>query len=185
MSCTDKICRWNVTGIQGALLSHFIEPIYLESVTIGFLYDHGHLARALCCRLTQGDTPIQGLLPTGYRLNHPWLGRVTICKPPRDTYKTRSQSLNWCLGDTVSEVTDGTLGMIKQKPEDEAPKFSRLCKRQMFEQFKGASNFVKKSYWTLKTTPSVNYKQKIIRLPSNSSVLFCRKTNMAPGYPSL
>lgn len=35
MSCSDKIARWNVLGIQGALGSRLLEPIYLTGVVIG------------------------------------------------------------------------------------------------------------------------------------------------------
>jgi hypothetical protein len=32
MSCSDKILKWNVVGIQGALLSNLIEPIKPASI---------------------------------------------------------------------------------------------------------------------------------------------------------
>ena len=35
MSCSDKIARWNVLGIQGALGSRVLEPLYLTTIVIG------------------------------------------------------------------------------------------------------------------------------------------------------
>ncbi|KAG7234357.1 hypothetical protein INR49_004879 [Caranx melampygus] len=41
MSCTDKMAKWSVVGLQGALLSHLVEPIYLHSLTVGTLSHTG------------------------------------------------------------------------------------------------------------------------------------------------
>ena len=50
-SFSDKILRWNVLGIQGALLSHIIDPIFLYSITLGSLFHPHHMFRAVVGRI--------------------------------------------------------------------------------------------------------------------------------------
>lgn len=35
MSCSDKIARWSILGIQGALLTTLFDPIYVDEIIIG------------------------------------------------------------------------------------------------------------------------------------------------------
>ena len=134
MSCSDKICRWNVLGLQGALLSHLIQPVYLDSLTLGYLYDHGHLSRAVCCRL-QHRNDLNDRLPRGYHVNHPCIGRVTAYDPTRETEKTNNISVNWALGDSNAEVTDGRDGACLTRTGN-APTPSRLCKAALYGNFR-------------------------------------------------
>ncbi|XP_061461540.1 double-stranded RNA-specific adenosine deaminase isoform X3 [Rhineura floridana] len=132
MSCSDKILRWNVLGLQGALLSHFLQPVYLRSVTLGYLFSQGHLTRAICCRMSRDGNTFQSGLPEPYFVNHPEVGRVSVYDSARQTGKTKESSVNWCLpDDSEVEVLDGTKGKI------DGPKLdvSRVSKRNLFALF--------------------------------------------------
>ena len=134
MSCSDKLMRWNVLGLQGALLSQFMEPVYLSSLILGSLYDHGHLARAMCCRVKG----LKSELPPSFTINHPTLRQTTGSdETKRHTEKTTPYSLNWVTGDEEVELIDGTNGRPISSPlqlHSQVPP-SRISKASLFSLF--------------------------------------------------
>jgi tRNA-specific adenosine deaminase 1 len=65
MSCSDKIARWSVLGIQGALASRILAPIYIHAIVLG---EVGHSMReqvlmdcdrAFCDRLGRLEGGVQ------------------------------------------------------------------------------------------------------------------------------
>ncbi|XP_063836834.1 double-stranded RNA-specific editase Adar-like isoform X3 [Ostrinia nubilalis] len=47
MSCSDKVARWCVVGLQGALLSRCIRPVHLHSLVLGSLLHPHHMYRSV------------------------------------------------------------------------------------------------------------------------------------------
>ena len=126
MSCADKVCRWNVLGLQGSLLSYFLEPVYLHSVVLGSLFHPTHLYRALAGRVKN----TLGSLPDTYRLNTPKFNLMTS-KEVRQPGKGPNYSVNWTVGNQEIEVVDAMKGKVQdtQRP-------SRLCKFSMFRRWR-------------------------------------------------
>uniref|UniRef100_A0A3P9LG94 Adenosine deaminase RNA specific B2 (inactive) n=1 Tax=Oryzias latipes TaxID=8090 RepID=A0A3P9LG94_ORYLA len=116
MSCTDKLAKWCIVGMQGALLSHLVEPIYLHSLTVGTLSHTGHLARGMARRLT----PVKHL-PLPYRRQQ------LLSRNVRPAGKAPSISLNWSCGDRGLEEVSTSSG---RKTDSGTP--SRLCRHSLF-----------------------------------------------------
>ena len=145
MSCSDKVGRWNVLGLQGALLSLFMDPVYMTSLTLGSLHHHGHLSRAVCCRFNK----LNEALPSPFIVHHPTLGRVEGGdEMKRHTEKTTNYCMNWVIGDEFPEVTNGTLGrtvttpLPGQQQNAESTQMSQVCKAVLFSHFLSLRNVV-------------------------------------------
>jgi len=142
MACSDKILRWNVVGVQGSLLTHWVKPIYFSSVTIGSKFHPEHVRRAVYGRI--GGVNHSLCLPMFYRLNQPPL-LATTSPECRHASKAQEYTVNWVLG-TSPEIVLGSTG----KKTCGNP--SRLCKMSFARKFlslcqvQGAALRAKKSF---------------------------------------
>ncbi|XP_028037491.1 double-stranded RNA-specific editase Adar isoform X1 [Bombyx mandarina] len=121
MSCSDKVARWCVLGLQGSLMSTLLAPVYPTSIVLGSLLHPHHLYRAICGRI---EAYISSL-PPPYHLRRPLLARAASTEARTPT-RAPSFSVCWACTNTAPEVLNATTGKL----ENGQP--SLLCKQSMF-----------------------------------------------------
>ena len=135
-TCSDKILRWNVCGLQGSLLYNFLEDVvHLKTCTFGRKFGKVFNERALCCRMQKVKGGEKGR--SNLQLNHPAMlcsdlkFDSSVYHGQQQAFFSEKRCLFWSYGDAEPTILDGSTGKVYDS--NESCKISKRGFANMFE----------------------------------------------------
>ncbi|CAF1062469.1 unnamed protein product [Adineta ricciae] len=131
-SCSDKISRWNIIGIQGGLLIHLLtKPIYLETITLACesTFDRNHVKYSLSEHLNEH---VQ-LLPEPFIYHSPDIDcpKTKSFQQERQVAKLQTSAFAWNITQPDrNELLEPMIGKLKANRS-----ISSLSKYEFFVDF--------------------------------------------------
>jgi tRNA-specific adenosine deaminase 1 len=143
MSCSDKLAKWNILGIQGSLLMNFLlKPIYISHVIIGKCpYSQSVMERALITRFEHSANQIGNSMFVQHKpeINQSQLefkfGKIE--KDEVSQMQPCPSSIIWCSCPLkqLEVAVEGRKQGITKKNQNQPTCRLEICKKNLFQKF--------------------------------------------------
>ena len=148
MSCSDKLAKWNILGVQGSLLMNFLsKPIYVSHIIIGKCpYSQSAMERAIIIRLEHTANHLRNSV---FMQHKPEISQSQLAfkfgkvdKIEDSQMHPCPSSISWCACPLkqLEVAVEGRKQGITKKTQNQPSCRLEICKKKLFQKFVNVLN---------------------------------------------